>query len=215
MRLLLVITMFAALSLSSGCERAKAGLTPAEQALAAKAGVEPAIAAQAKDLGVSIERLMGMTADFNEVAANGIVVNTKPKDGREVLTTLRQRLAGTAYHAYLRDDAHGYGPDQVAVLKADDHAYLALVRTDAINYDRDHEAVMARYRQWEKQYDLKLIGAGQDWMEAEIRKPPANGLAFAKEVYEFCPDIVDQGTNDVAALASEMERTQVLYLWWD
>lgn len=210
-----MVTLFAALFLSSGCVPAKAGLTPAEQAVATEAGIEPAIAAQAKDLGISIERLMGMTADFNEVAANGIVVNTKPKNGREVLATLRQRLAGTAYHAYLRDEAHGYGPDQVAVLKADDHAYLSLVRTDAINYDKDHEAVMARYRQWEKQYDLKLIGAGQDWMEADIRKPPADWLAFANEVYAFCPDIVDQGTNDVASLAKELERTQVLYLWWD
>jgi len=79
----------------------------------------------------------------------------------------------------------------------------------------DHEAVIEQYRQWEKQYDLKLVGAGQDWLEAEIRNPPKDWLAFANEVYEFCPDIVDQGTGDVASLAEEMKRSGVVYLWWD
>lgn len=215
MRILPTITLFAAFLLLAGCAPAKAELTTAEQAMAVEAGVEPAIAAKTKELAASIERLKGMTPDFSEVDANGIVVNTKPKDGRAVLAKLRPRLVGTDYRAYLRDEAHGYGPDQVAVLKADDHAYLALVRTDAINYDKDHEAVMKQYRQWEKQYDLKLVGAGQDWMEAEIRNPPKDWLAFAKEVYAFCPDIVDQGTGDVASLAAEMKRSDTLYLWWD
>lgn len=215
MRILPTITLSAAFLLLAGCAPAKAELTTAEQAMAAQAGVEPAIAVQAKSLGTSIERLKGQTADFNEVAANGIVLNTKPKNGRAVLAKLQRQLSGTAYHAYLRDEAYGHGPDQIAVLKANDHEYLALVRTDAINYDMEHEAVMERYRQWEKQYDLKLVGAGQDWLEAEIRNPPTDWLAFANEVYEFCPDIVDQGTGDVASLAAEMKRSRTLYLWWD
>ncbi len=119
------------------------------------------------------------------------------------------------YDSYLLDEGFGYGPDQIAVLDADDHEYLALVRTDAANYDVDHEAVMKTYRPWEKQYDLELVGAGLDWMEAKIGNPPSDWLAFAKDVYKFCPDIVDQGVGDVAALAEEMERSGDLYLWWD
>jgi hypothetical protein len=40
-------------------------------------------------------------------------------------------------------------------------------------------------------------------------------LEFAKEVYQFCPDVVDQGTETVEALASERKRTNRVYLWWD
>jgi hypothetical protein len=40
-------------------------------------------------------------------------------------------------------------------------------------------------------------------------------VAFAREVYAFCPDVVDQGTGAVEALAAEMSRTNTLYLWWD
>ncbi|MCW2752439.1 MAG: hypothetical protein JWR83_3549 [Aeromicrobium sp.] len=215
MRKLFGVTLCAVFLLLVGCSSAKADLTPAERSLASAARVDPAIAAKVRGLGTSIERMHGQTPGFKQFAANGIVLNTEPKDGRLVLPKVRQLLAGTTYDAYLLDETYGYGPDKIAVLKANDHQYLALVRTDAVNYDMDHEAVMERYRQWEKKYDLKLVGAGQDWMEAEIRNPPSDWLAFAKEVYKFCPDVVDQGTGDVPALAKEMKRSSDVYLWWD
>ena len=44
---------------------------------------------------------------------------------------------------------------------------------------------------------------------------PDNWGAFAQEVYEFCPDIVDQGVGDVGALAEILDDTRRVYLWWD
>lgn len=219
MRKTLGITVCAAFLLLVGCgttkPEPKSNLSPGERSLTAEAHVDPAIAGQVRALGTSIERLNGRTANYDEYAADGIVLNTKPKAGRAVLREVRQKLKGTEYDSYLLDEGFGYGPDQIAVLDADDHEYLALVRTDAANYDVDHEAVMKTYLPWEKQYDLELVGAGLDWMEAKIGNPPSDWLAFAKDVYKFCPDIVDQGVGDVAALAEEMERSGDLYLWWD
>jgi hypothetical protein len=40
-------------------------------------------------------------------------------------------------------------------------------------------------------------------------------LAFARDVYAFCPDVVTQGAKTVEKLAAEMDRENVLYLWWD
>jgi hypothetical protein len=93
--------------------------------------------------------------------------------------------------------------------------YLAVVRTDGINYDLEHAQVLARYREWADRFGLSLVGAGQDWLEAEFSSQPSDWLAFAREVYEFCPDVVEQGTNDVETLAQEMRSTNTLYLWWD
>jgi hypothetical protein len=39
--------------------------------------------------------------------------------------------------------------------------------------------------------------------------------AMAKRMYAFCPDIVDQGTNTVEALARELKETNALFFWWD
>ncbi|MCI4568062.1 DUF4253 domain-containing protein [Lysobacter sp. CFH 32150] len=203
------------LALMVGCNVTGSELSPQEEALIATVKMERGMAAKAKSSGVSIERLTAVTPDYHEAPADGIVVNTRPKRGRVALAEMRDRLAGTPYRAYLLDDAFGTGPDKVAVVKRDDYGYLAIVRTDGINHDLDHSKVMERYKRWDAKYGLKLVGAGQDWLEAEFRNPPGDWLAFAKEVYEFCPDVVDQGTGEVSVLAKEMEKSNTVYLWWD
>ena len=75
--------------------------------------------------------------------------------------------------------------------------------------------VLERYRNWDEKYGLRLNGAGMDWLFAEFENPPSDWTAFAREVYEFCPDVVDQGTGSVESLASEMKRMRGVYLWWD
>ena len=93
--------------------------------------------------------------------------------------------------------------------------YLAIVRTDGINYELTHEDVVTRLREWDAQYGLRITGANFDWLEARIERMPTDLLAFARAVYAFCPDIVDQGTESVEALADEIRRSGSLYLWWD
>jgi hypothetical protein len=38
---------------------------------------------------------------------------------------------------------------------------------------------------------------------------------FCKDLYKFCPDIVDQGVGSVAALEIVIEIAQEVFLWWD
>ena len=38
---------------------------------------------------------------------------------------------------------------------------------------------------------------------------------LARRFYAFCPDIVEQGTETVAALARDLLESQRLYCWWD
>ena len=83
------------------------------------------------------------------------------------------------------------------------------------NYDVTHEDVVEQYKAWDEQYGLTLVGAGFDWIEARMSKPADDWRAFADEVYEICPDVVDQGTGDVDALAAEMQKVETLFLWWD
>jgi hypothetical protein len=92
---------------------------------------------------------------------------------------------------------------------------LKVMGTNGWNYDISPEMVVARMQEWDNRFGLVLHGAGFDWFEASFRRQPANMLEFAKEVYEFCPDVVDQGTGTVEALAAEMKRTNIVFLWWD
>jgi hypothetical protein len=201
--------------LLAACTSRAIELTPDEQTLVASIGMESGIAREVKRHGVSLSRLKGVTPDYDEVIANGIVLETEPNSGRTALEKVRERLKGTPFDAYLYDESFGYGADKVAIVDADDEAYLAIVRTDGVNHDLDHDEVMARYRQWDEKYGLKLVGAGQSWIEAQLTTPPTDWLALAQEVYEFCPDVVDQGAGDVATLAAEMKQRNFIYLWWD
>ncbi|MDQ0230125.1 hypothetical protein J2S19_001377 [Metabacillus malikii] len=38
---------------------------------------------------------------------------------------------------------------------------------------------------------------------------------LAHEMYDFCPDIVDQGTGSIENLIEELIETENLFLWWD
>ena len=44
---------------------------------------------------------------------------------------------------------------------------------------------------------------------------PEDLAAFADEVYDFCPDIVEQGCDSVEALAEAIAETSTVFLWWD
>lgn len=120
------------------------------------------------------------------------------------------------YFLYRSEQNFGYEKDSITLLKSNDQFdIIRAAQTDGINYDIDNKAVLAKLIEWDSKYHFEIIGASLDWMEARFINKPADFLAFAKEVYEFCPDVVDQGTNTVEALAEEMERTNTLYLWWD
>ncbi len=209
------ILLLLGLSALPGCAAADTSLTADEAAVARAASVEEAIALQARAQGSGIARWRGQIAGFDPIDADGIVVMTEPKEGEAVARHLRKVLADTGYGAYLRDQHFGHGPDEVVVTAVGEDGYLATVRPDAINYGMDHEAVMKRLAPWRQRYGLRLFGAGGDWMQFDITQPPADWQAFAREVYDLCPDVVDQGTGDIASLAREMEAARTLYLWWD
>ena len=188
----------------------------AQQALLAEVGLLGGLAERVRAEGVGLERLMAQTPDFDEVPAAGVVVVTAPGEGRARLVALRRLLPGSGFRAYLKEERFGSGPDRVAVARvADDAAYLAIVRTDGVNHGLEHEDVMRLYAAWDARLGLRLDGAGLDFIEARITRPPADWDALAAEVHAACPDLVDQGLGSVEALAEDMRRHPTLSLWWD
>ena len=51
------------------------------------------------------------------------------------------------------------------------------------------------------------------WGRCWCTRADPDGLA--QRFNAFCPDIVEQGTGTVAALARELKRSGELYCWWD
>jgi hypothetical protein len=143
-----------------------------------------------------------------------------PTDSAEsVLWDLRPRLpvdhvAFVGTTNWLGDEKHdgselvvGPGDSQLDILR--------LARSDACNYDRDTEDLIKVLSDYHSRLGIDIFHAETDTIEFELLTLPEDVLALARELYDFCPDVVDQGVGSVEALAEAIEVTGRVYLWWD
>lgn len=71
--------LFLLLITLGSCTKTDPTLTPTESDLIAAIKMDRAIALKVKSYGTSLERLMGMTANGEEVPADGIILNTNKR----------------------------------------------------------------------------------------------------------------------------------------
>jgi ankyrin repeat protein len=119
---------------------------------------------------------------------------------------------------YLLKSNRGYtsGKDELTLLPTANRAeVLAAFQTNGANFEVYPQDVVQWLDELEKSQPFVLTGVGFDWCEGTFTKPLVDSKKLAKKMYEFCPDIVDQGTGDVSRLALELKKTQRFFFWWD
>lgn len=130
---------------------------------------------------------------------------------------LRTTLKKQGYLLFKSEENFGNTPDKYAVLKTNDQFDIVKFRaTCGPNYDINNDSIMLKLHQWYNKQPFEITGADADWVEMHLEKlNQTTALAFANEVYEFCPDLTEQGAETVENLADEMLQTKRLFLWWD
>ncbi len=124
----------------------------------------------------------------------------------------------------------------IGIVKLDNHYQIVkFFGTSAGNYDLGNEDIIAKLQDWEKNCEFVILGGGGDTLQLAFKTLPKDLVAFAEEVYEFCPDLMDQGyigpplgegatmedlgramdEQTVEDLADFIERNQRLNFWWD
>jgi hypothetical protein len=76
----------------------------------------------------------------------------------------------------------------------------------------------ALHRYWQSQWGAEVVSVTGDVVQCIVARPPqerAASLALAREQYHYCYDIVEQGTQSVAALAAGLQGSEYWYFWWD
>ncbi len=65
--------------------------------------------------------------------------------------------------------------------------------TNGINYGHTTDDVIAKLTDWDARHGVTINAAKMDSVDFTLSEIPKDLDAFAREVYAFCPDTVDQG----------------------
>ena len=89
----------------------------------------------------------------------------------------------------------------------DPFAAVHAAATSAPNYETDNAAIIDRLTQWQSLCSFVVKSAKGDRIEIEFTTLPKDMDAFVRDLYDFCPDLVDQGTgclHEMLEMAEEM-----------
>ena len=90
-----------------------------------------------------------------------------------------------------------------------------MAESDAINYDFETEDLIKKIKEYDEKYGVNVSHAETDTVVLEFDRLPEDLGELTKDIYEFCPDIVDQGSGDINSIAESLEDTSSIFLWWD
>jgi len=65
-------------------------------------------------------------------------------------------------------------------------------QTNGINCGLDTDDIVERLEQWDALYNIEISDVEQDGLVVRLASLPDDLSAFTREIYEFCPDIIDQ-----------------------
>ncbi len=216
---LMICTAAAAVILlgANGQQPEHASLTPHEKLIAGQIGFDEAVLTLVKDVVPdSLHRMSGYDQNGYQIVVDGFTVSVQEHDEDRVLEILRQRLLPKKYMAFVIEVNEGIKSAKIGILKGtDQYEILRLMQTNGDDYDITNEDVIERLMEWEKRYPFDILGAGNDWVEIEFKSVPADLKAFAQEVYDFSPDVVDQEMGSIEELIRQIKSTKRLMLFWE
>ena len=203
-------------------------LTADERKLCEQAGVDTSLILALRKytragLNVFVPDPVWVTLEDGNVAEvssnlNGLYFEAGTREVNVIIDSLSSVFLEKGHTIYRCEENFGVNAskDKIAIVPtADKYKILKETGTDGINYDISNDSLLKIIRRFDEKYQLTLIGANFDWCEFTFAKEPMNWVEMAEECYAVCPDIVDQGTGSVQALAEELKRTRTLYFWWD
>lgn len=144
----------------------------------------------------------------------GICVEAKQAEAEQLVLRIMEEFKAINYLAFICDSER----EKIGIIPGSDQfEILKLQQTNGDNYDISNERVISQLKKWHRSYPFTIIGADYDWVEANFDVFPEGKelKALARELAEFCPDIVEQGTGSINGLIEEITETKKMYLWWD
>lgn len=80
-------------------------------------------------------------------------------------------------------------------------------QTDGANYGHETEDIIARLKEWDAKYGIDISDVSRDSVTVAFKRLPEDAAPLAREIYEFCPDTVDQNFGCYEEMLDAAEET--------
>ena len=178
-----------------------------------------------------VEDLERNLTTLNPVVIDGIMITKVAQDEAfKIYHELYQEVKKQDFQIFLtnmeiefttitkQDGTKDYGTKiyyDVGIIKAlNQFDIINLVKTEAGNFDLTTEDIIEKVQSWEKFSRIQLTVVDSDRVEGILLDKPKNVTKFADEIYEFAPDVIEQGTGTKKALIQDL-KNGYFWLWWD
>jgi hypothetical protein len=179
------------------------------------AGFQQAIMEASTLLGAQPQPLVSLGEQQN--IAGGVSFFVPGDKVGIILHKTHLQFLAKGYYLFRYEQNFGLGDrtDRLGLLPTTDkYAVMAVMETNGDNSNIGTSGVIAWMKDLEKDQPFVLTGIGFDYMEGHLTAPVKDAQDLARRMYEFTPDIVDQGVGTVDKLADELAKG-TLYFWWD
>jgi Domain of unknown function (DUF4253) len=173
-------------------------LSDVEKKLAHEIGFDESVCELVKQItGEQLQHFLATTGDQEYEESNGLSIAVQRENIGEIITKLQPELLPHGYRAFWSEFHHpetDKETDEIAIIQTtDSYDIIRLKMSDAANYDLFTDAIIAKLQNWEALCEFVVYGAAADWIALDLGTIPENICSFAEDVYEFCPDSVEQG----------------------
>jgi len=162
-----------------------------------------------------VERLIFKGVRLDAENSSAICSLTTEKNARKIISKHQDELINAGKYIYISGFSENKYKVTLIGTTSDPCKIMEHSGTNGGNYGIETEDIVEKYKKWNKEFGVKTIGIGFDFCEFEIMNKEIDYKKLATEVYEFCPDVVDQGTETIENLENEIKKTGKIFLWWD
>ncbi|HKW39691.1 MAG TPA: DUF4253 domain-containing protein [Gemmatimonadales bacterium] len=218
----LAVAVLIVTRLGSGLVRRLSTLTRSTVALPADFTVPNDFAGAVRALeqlaGSTATPLAGRDSLGDSTVTEGFAVGVPSNRSEALVDAVQSRFLEKGFYLFRAEQHFGIQgrADRVALFpRPDPYEILRLMGTNGANYGIGSDSIVAWLRAVQREQPFILTGIDFDWVEGRFTGVIRDPARLAKWFYTFCPDIVEQGTGNVDALAKELVESQRLYCWWD
>lgn len=136
-----------------------------------------------------------------------------------VFRTFNNQLTSNGNYLFLTemdfDDSYNTYYDVVILKCSDQFDLVKLIGTAGINYDVYNEEIVSKLKKWNDGIEFEIVVVDGARIHAYMKNQPADTNRFAEEVYDFCPDVIDQGYGSMEEMITDYQTNKYFWLWWD